>query len=254
MQAMASPAGRQQLPNSLMERLALQASGRLPVAVDSAREARQASGRLTVVLSFGLGAMASCVLGGLAFLGLEAMAAGDSRGNGPTLVSTTPQAPAVASWYQRQVFDVAIPRRERAHAPLRLHVTGDNADGIEIILHGVPAAARLSQGERRGAVTWVLKRADLDDLHLHLSDAAPDAFDVRIDVLAPPGVQTVGSVARVRVVDSAPQETGTAAMDGSPAHPAQQRWSPGTQATVAARQVWWTMPAQSWSPFQAGTP
>jgi len=206
MRGVASPAERQSLPNSLMERLALQANGRLPVPVQSARDVRPAVSPRTTLLSFGAGALAGGVIGGIALLGLQALAASDRR------PSTLAEAPAAAaSWHQRQVFDLAIAREERAYAPLRLHVTGGGGDDVEIILHGVPAAASLSRGQRRGAVTWVLTPADLDDVHLSLSAAAPDTFDVRIDLLAPPGVPTVGSIARVRVVDSATPAKSTTA-------------------------------------------
>ena len=71
---------------------------------------------------------------------------------------------------------------------LGLQVTGPSDADIEVVLQGLPATASASRGERRDALTWVLKRADLDGLHLMLGDAAPDMFDVQIDVLAPSGV------------------------------------------------------------------
>jgi hypothetical protein len=327
MRGVASPAGRQVLPKSLMERLALQAAGRLPVPAHRIQNARRAPPRLIIFASFGVGVLASGVIGGIAFFGLQTLAISDRRADAERSIqaSTLAEAPPATSWHRRQVFDVAIPRGERTHTPLRLRVAGGDADSIEIIMHGFPVAAKLSQGERRGAVTWVLRPADLDDLHLSLSDTAPDAFDVRIDVLAPPGVPTVGSTARVRVVDTSSQETRTATVaEGAPIDrqgeavavatnviksrsaqfantvPAStltdeekaerqrgegpsvpQRAAPTVQATMAApqpgspsrpwpegasalgaisrdsgRQVWWTVPPPSWSPFQesSGTP
>ena len=78
---------------------------------------------------------------------------------------------------------------------------------MEVVLRDVPAAARLSRGERRDESTWKVRAADLEDLHLTLNDGTPDAFDVRIDVLAPAGMAAASSVARVRLVGLAQRRT-----------------------------------------------
>jgi hypothetical protein len=48
----------------------------------------------------------------------------------------------------------------------------------------------------------VVRRADLDDLHLTLGEAGPDAFDLQIDVRTPSGMAARAGVVRVRVVDA----------------------------------------------------
>src|SRR5262245_1042245 len=216
MQGRASPGRRQSRPNSLMVRLARVANGDLP-QVPRQRSAgpRPTARSLGVSACFGLGALASVVIGGITFLGLQAVGASEARlraemGAVPVALGKA----AVASWRQPRVFDIAIARSESAHARLGLHVAGGDGGtfgDIELVLQGVPATAMLTRGERRDAVTWVLRRADLDDLHLILGEASPDAFDVRIDVVARPEVPTIGSVARIRVVDSVAQEKDTAA-------------------------------------------
>src|SRR5262245_39441651 len=222
MQGTASPGRRQSRLNSLMVRLARVANGDLP-QVPRQRSAgpRRTARSLGMSACFGLGALASVVIGGITFLGLQAVGASEARlraemGAEPVALG---KATAVASWRQPQVFDIAIARSESAHARLGLHVAGGDGGtfgDIEIVLQGVPATATLTRGERRDAVTWVLRRADLDDLHLNLGEASPDAFDVRIDVMAPPDVPTIGSIARIRVVDSAAQEKDTAAAVAGP--------------------------------------
>ena len=54
-------------------------------------------------------------------------------------------------------------------------------------------------------------------LHLALDDATPDAFDLRIDVVASSGVAAGSSVARVRLVAAPPPgETAVLAFEGTP--------------------------------------
>ena len=193
---------------------------------------------------------------------------------------------------------------------------------MEVVLRDVPAAAWLSRGERRDVSTWKVRAADLEDLHLTLNDGAPDAFDVRIDVLAPAGVAAASSVARVRLVGlpnvehtvtapveiapvaaalvepeapavttivsantpssahavlptrndthgkrekiaraSLPAATTVVEIDRHPTQPAAQaearHWPEGASGLGAVaresdRQVWWKLPAPTWSPFLAG--
>jgi len=208
MRGIASPERRQSLPKSLMQRLALMANGEpLALRAGGIGHSPRTGARLGALLWFGLGVLASGIVGGVALLGLHASTAGEVRieddpGVVPAVLAeahpATPERNA-----QPDTFDLAIDRSERTAAPLGLRVTGTDDANIEIVLQGIPEAARLSHGERRDASTWVLKRADLENLHLALGDAAPDAFDVRIDVLATPGVATLGSVVRVRLVDPA---------------------------------------------------
>jgi hypothetical protein len=83
----------------------------------------------------------------------------------------------------------------------------------------------------------VLTQPDLEDLHLALDDAAPKVFNVKVAVLAPAGVATVGSILHVRVVDAAAQDvaangaTEAATADSMQSAPAPA--SPAAQAPIA---------------------
>lgn len=208
MQEVASPASwqslpRQSLPKSLMQRLALVSNGQLlPVPIESSK--RQTASSFVALAWFGVGAMTSAVLGGVAFLGLQALAVGDRRAEVDRPVTAAARPEGAPARPTRYIFDVAIDRSEREHAPFGLQLTGTADDSMKVVLRGIPANARLNRGERRGARTWVVKHRDLDDLYLTLGDATPDAFNVRIDVLTPPpDVPTIGSLVRVRLVDKA---------------------------------------------------
>lgn len=310
MRTTASPARRDALPKSLVERLTLLASGQLPpVRRAASGRSGPAAAYLGMLLCFGLGAVAGGAIGGAALLGLQALAAGEVRTDATSVVSQgLTEAPPPPD-----TFVVAIDHSQRTRAPLPLQVTGSEDGSLQIAIRGVPEGARLSRGEQRDPSTWVVRRDDLDDLYLKLGDAVPEAFDVRIDVLAPPDVAALGSIVRVRLVDLARQkQTPAAVKDQLPGHqdqaaaavteiakaaqahtpaatrsldtgrgekpakaPAQQRAPPGSadasapgpKATPAhrhwpegasglgavpretERQVWWTMPPPSWSPF-----
>jgi hypothetical protein len=190
------------LPNSLMQRLALLENGEpLPVAGAAHRLPRR-QGRISTLVCFGIGALTSSVLGGVTLLGLRTLNAGEAR-----MHAVAPSGQKAAP----QIVDVAIERSERAHTALSLRLEGAGDADIEVVLRGVPAAARLSKGERRDAMTWVVSRADLDGLHLTLGEAGPDAFDIGIEVLAPSGAATEAGVVRVRVVDTPAQHKHAAA-------------------------------------------
>jgi hypothetical protein len=206
MRGLASQGRRPLLPNSLMQRLALLANGQLSPPASAAHGQPRRQGRVSTLICFGIGALTSSVLGGVTLLGLRTLNAGEARmhaagGAGSATVAAVP--PALSGQKAApQIVDVAIERSERAHTALSLRLEGASDADIEVVLRGVPAAARLSKGERRDAMTWVVRRADLDGLHLTLGEAGPDAFDIGIDVLAPSGAATEAGVVRVRVVDA----------------------------------------------------
>jgi hypothetical protein len=161
---------------------------------------------------FGLGAFAGMLVAGAAFLGVARFELQWPAAHGPRLpdarsaaAPTAPPPVRIASAAKAPaVFDVAIDRRHAAHAPFGLQLSGSGAADLEVVLSNVPPTAHLSRGERRGASTWSLKAADLGDLHLVLHDGTPEAFDVRIDVMAPPGMAVTPSVAKVRLVGPPP--------------------------------------------------
>jgi hypothetical protein len=64
-----------------------------------------------------------------------------------------------------------------------------------------------------------VKAADLEALHLTLNDGTPDAFNVRIEVLAPAGVAAASSVARVRLVGLPAQRQASAPFEAESAEP-----------------------------------
>jgi hypothetical protein len=211
--SLASSYRRKRLPASLMLRLELmqhlahEASG-LPPPQPRPREPRQ--GAPAIILAwFSLGVLASGAMGAGAIVGLRGLAAGMAPAAG---------TPAVASWsYPGAEWDtvqLAIDRSQRARAPLDVQVTGADASGFEVVLHGLPAGVRPSRGLPVGAATWVLKQPDLDGLHLTLDERAPESFDVKLAVLTSPGIPTAGSIVQVRLVDPiAPKPEEVAASD-----------------------------------------
>jgi hypothetical protein len=294
--------------------------------------------RSSIGAYFGMGLVGGGMAGAAVLLGMQVLAPGQTtplRLQVPAAITGlahwvpevatsragTP-APAVRELQPVDAFDVVIERSARANAPFGLRLVGSQDAGMEVVLRDVPAAARLSRGERRDESTWKVRAADLEDLHLTLNDGAPDAFDVRIDVLAPAGVAAASSVARVRLVGlpriertatapvevapvaaalvepeapavttivsantpssahailatrndthakrekiaraSLPAATTVIEIDRHPTQPAAQaearHWPEGASGLGAVaresdRQVWWTLPAPTWSPFMAG--
>jgi hypothetical protein len=112
-------------------------------------------------------------------------------------------------------FEIALSRGDRGNAPFPLRVTGPAGNGLRILMHNVPEPIWLSRGERRDEHTWALRPSDLPGLHLVLGEGAPDAFEVMIEVVAPPGTHAVSTLARVRIVDAPVAEHMTA--DAAPA-------------------------------------
>ena len=288
---------------------------------------------------FGIGLLGGGVAGAAVLLGMQVFALGQTtplRTQVPAAITGlahwVPEvatsragitAPAVREPQPADAFDVVIERSARANAPFGLRLVGSQDPGMEVVLRDVPAAARLSRGERRDVSTWKVRAADLENLRLTLNDGAPDAFDVRIDVLAPAGVAAASSVARVRLVGlpgiertvTAPVEvapvaaalvepeapavttvvlsantpsnahaivatrndapakrekvarthlpaaTSVVEKDRHTTHPAAEaearHWPEGASglgaiARESDRQVWWKLPAPTWSPFMAG--
>ena len=287
---------------------------------------------------FGMGLVGGGMAGAAVLLGMQVLAPGQA---GPLRIQVPAAITALAHWVPDvttsrvgrtalvaresqplDAFDVVIERRTRANAPFGLRLVGSQDAGMEVILRDIPVAARLSRGERRDESTWQVRAADLEDLHLTLSDGTPDAFDVRIDVLAPAGMAAASSVARVRLVGlpgiertvtapvevapisaalvepevpavttmvganspsnahailasrndspakrervarvSTPAATTVVEIDRRPVQPAAQaearHWPEGASglgviARESDRQVWWKLPAPTWSPFMVG--
>lgn len=317
-----------------MQRLALAGS-----AEKSDSNSDRITYRSSIGAYFGLGLVGGGMAGAAVLLGMQVLAPGQAS---PLKLQVPAAIAALAHWapdvatsrigstapvvrepQPADAFDVVIERRTRANAPFGLRLVGSHDAGMEVVLRDVPAAARLSRGERRDESTWKVKAADLEGLHLTLNDGTPDAFDVRIDVLAPAGVAAASSVARVRLVGlpsiertvtapvevapvaaalvepeapavtttmvsahspsnahatlatrndapakrervarvSPPAATTVVEIDRRPAQPAIQvetrHWPEGASGLGAVaresdRQVWWTLPAPTWSPFMAG--
>lgn len=131
-------------------------------------------------------------------------------GEVPSVVVRAPQPDA---------FDVVIDRSARARAPFGLRLVGTEDTGMDVLLRDLPAAALLSHGERRSESTWAVKATDLEALHLTLNDGTPDAFKVRIEVLAPAGVAAASSVARIRLVGLPAERPASAPLEATPTEP-----------------------------------
>jgi hypothetical protein len=200
-----------------MQRLAL-----LPASEVAAEPGRGRSPR--TVLFFALGILGGALIGAAAFLALNMAWGAQLRDLGiralgvfaaalaPLVGSieaplahapTKARTPAAATLPPQQPdsFDVVIDRRFKVRAAFGLRLIGSDDRRLQVLLRDVPATAVLSHGARQSASSWIVGAADLEHLHLTLADGTPDAFDVRIDVLARTDVAGVSSVARVRVVD-----------------------------------------------------
>jgi hypothetical protein len=241
MRGSASPVRRQLLPKSLIQRLALLANGRLVVAAgDVARPQRRHGARASTLFFFSLGALMSSVLGGVTLLGLRSLDTGEARalldgGVSPATVATGQVAAP-------DTVDVTIERSERAHTALSLRVEGGSEDA-EVVLRGIPATVRLSKGERRDE-TWVVKRGDLDGLHLTLGEAGPDAFDLQIDVRAPSGAAARAGIVRIRVVDApAPKHAAAETAREPPPHKVGAGEAPHQDAATAETTIAKLLPA-----------
>ncbi|MBX9592382.1 MAG: hypothetical protein K2X43_24105 [Hyphomonadaceae bacterium] len=204
---MASAKTVQRKPKSLVQRLAL-------VAPAEASRPKGERGPLQpgVGATFGLGLAGGGVVGAIVLLAAQVLLPGQAgllRAHDPASVAGLSEpAPSrfggarsvVVREARPEMFDVVIDRSQSAKAPFGLRLVGAEDPGMEVLLRDLPPAARPSRGERRDASTWAVRAADLEGLHLALNDGAPDAFDLRIEVLAPAGVHAVSSVARVRLV------------------------------------------------------
>ena len=202
---------RNQQPKSLMTRLA-----QLEAGTAGIQPTVKTRGRLAHTY-FGLGLVASGLLGCVAILLLPAASPEQAREG--AVAATSREAPA-PSWSDpasapretaarsmatapaSPLLDLPIVRSGHGAAPFPLQVTGvGDAQNTRVIFRDVPETARLSSGERQDEHTWALWLADLDGLHLSLGEGTPDVFDITIEVAAASGVQAVRTVARVRLLE-----------------------------------------------------
>ncbi|HEX5997789.1 MAG TPA: hypothetical protein VFZ16_00080 [Hyphomicrobiaceae bacterium] len=218
-----------------------QAGGAPPHAITAQRTLRP--GAQAIVLAwFSLGVLMSGALGVGSLFGLKALQAQGTPLTWEALATTMRggvEATVAAAWSRMPTMPLLTPpsvspptkqpavppkwdvvrmpiERGTRHASLGVQVTGTADLPVELVLDGVPAGVRPSHGSAIGATTWVLGQADLDDLSLMLDDTAPDAFDLKIAVVAPRNVATIGSVVQVRLVESGESQAHAAA------EPAQQ--------------------------------
>ena len=119
---------------------------------------------------FGVGLLGGGVAGAAVLFGMQILALGQAsplRLQIPAAITgfahwapevATPRAglssPVAVRDPQPDAFDVVIERSTRANAPFGLRLVGSRDAGMEVILRDVPAAARLSRGERRDQSTW----------------------------------------------------------------------------------------------------
>ena len=229
-----------------MQRLALAGS-----AETSGSKSERIAYRSGIGAYFAIGLVGGGVAGAVVLLGMQVLAPGQAS---PLKLQVPAAIAALAHWVPDvatsrvgriapvvrepqppDAFDVVIERRSRANAPFGLRLVGSQDAGMEVVLRDVPAAARLSRGERRDESTWKVRAADLEDLHLALNDGTPDAFDVRIDVLAPAGVAAASSVARVRLVGlQRVEHTVTAPVEVAPVAAALVAEAPAVTTTMVS--------------------
>jgi hypothetical protein len=212
----ASGAKRGELPRTLRERLALLEYGLVPVSPARARAGIRIARRRARTLigpSFWVGVGSGGVLGGVLLLlalvtppeqvqqrarHAQAVAEAISRPTQSTLQAAPTSALAAAP--TETVFDLSLSRGDGDVALLPLHVVGVESPESGVVLLGrLPAAARLSRGERRHDGTWALRLADLEDLRLTLGEGTPRAFDMTVEVATLKGLPLAKAMARVRV-------------------------------------------------------
>jgi hypothetical protein len=212
--SLAEAYGRQELPASLIQRLAYMEEVARAASAQAASYARMQApppprprqpsrGAQAIVLAwFSLGVLTSGAVGAGALVGLRALESGALPMPLAAAWAKTPPAAAEpqpdAAW---ETVEVTIARSEPGRAPLPLQVTADDDAPVALVVQGLPAGVRLSRGEPLGWSGWVLKQADLDGLHLTLDDGAPDTFELKITALATPGTPTLGSIVQVRLLD-----------------------------------------------------
>jgi len=216
-------------PTSLMARLAeLENGGVLPAPGKARRSPRPLiyttarRRRMTAIGLALIGAGLACMaqLAGLLPLPEEARTAGVPAHQIETAAldpaagqQAQPQSEELlrTSGYRQPLrFEVDVDRSDRTSAPFPLRLTGSAGEGLRILLRNVPESIWLSKGERRDEHTWALQPADLPDLRLTLGEGAPEAFEVTIEVVAPPGTPAVPTLARVRLVDAPATERAAA--------------------------------------------
>jgi hypothetical protein len=216
-------------PRSLVQRLDLLGRGQLAEARDAAAGLLRGGqgARLGTLLSFGLGALLSSVLGGVILLQLRSLQAAEAH--------RLTEPPASLHGTAAGIAEVAVERSGRTGRALSLRIEGADAPGTEVVLRGIPAEARLSKGERRDAGTWVVGPADLDGLFLTLAESGPATFDMHIDVLASGRTRQAG-VVRVRMIDT-PAQSLAAADRPEPALPAKEPGAADVKAPPAETSI-----------------
>jgi hypothetical protein len=227
---LASSFARQQLPAGLMQRLEImqqlalqakaEADGRKPGANAGLAARLPRRGAQAIVLAwFSLGVLTSGAAGFGALMGLRSLEArgtpltwaGVRASLGASLAfawTKMPSAPfqarpapqADGSWER---VEVKIDRGNR-DAPLGLSVAGGDGRQVLFVLDGLPKGVRPSHGAAVGPATWVVASADIELLRLTFGEGAPEAFDLKIALLAPTGVAKSGSLVQVRMVEEAP--------------------------------------------------
>ena len=223
MRTRASLAGASKSYKSLASRLAALHQGMGP-RLQAAGEAERAAAYHQRVLRtyFGCGVAASLVIGCAALLPMVyAHPASDvgqvsviktDAGSAALAPRAKGRAPSIA-----EAFDVPVRYAERASAPFALQIVGiAPGEFASVILRNVPEAVSLSRGERQDARTWLLRGTDLENLRLALGDAAPDTFEITVEVSSAASDQLARGVGRVRMLDRpAPAKIGadTAASD-----------------------------------------
>jgi hypothetical protein len=225
--SLASSFERQQLPAGLMQRLEMmqqlalqaqaEAGGR--TTVPAVRRLPRRRAQVIVLAWFSVGVVTSGAAGVGALLGLRTL---EARGTplsfesvraslGATLASAWAKMPPVAFKPRSEAtadgpwerLEVKIDAARRSDAPLGLRVTGGDGRPVYFVLDGLPTGVRPARGAAVGHATWVVAGADIEGLHLALGEGAPNAFEVRIALLAPTGVAKSGSVVAVRLMDEA---------------------------------------------------
>lgn len=183
-------------------------------ADDDAYESAQERARRLTRIYFGIGLACSGILGSLAFLIMLLLATGPAH---DLFFAAAPQKPTLGLYDALPrparseapslvTLDLAVPHTERGGVRVMLDRAltqardAQSADDFAIVLRHLPQSVSLSRGRREGQ-SWRLSKADLNHLYLVIGPAAPDAFEIGIDVeVSRAPVRGLGRL-RVRVVE-----------------------------------------------------
>ncbi len=249
MRGIASAEKQASQPGRLMQRLALVVSGNIGSSSSEPESRERPSFDWNPVVHFGLGVAASGMIGAVALLGLLRLAPDQGSTPGdlsthavaalvPWPIASTPTAVGVRETHPAHAFDVVTPANVAAAstvARVRL-IEGANDVGPRVAATEPPSDAMM-----RGNSTATAGGIDSPfPTQRTVASRRPGAAGEDKAARAPAPQRAATAVeATARMPQAAPQ----------PRHWPEGASGLGAVARESERQVWWKMPALTWSPF-----